>query len=491
MKKWTLLLICFIAVTVAVAAPVTLNYMESGSRWVIGGSFDVASGGDMDIESGASLKIAGTAITATAAEINASSDIATPGVAEASKAVVLGASKEIATITSATITTLTTEAPSISDTNTTISAFATGGQASATALTGEFNNVTTCATAGDSVKLPTAVAGLNITVKNNGAATLAVFPFSGDSINPLAVNLSIDVAVNSEVTFRAISTTVWETMEVLTLPAPTTQTGNLVIQAAASAGNTNTTITNASQAAARTYTIPDAGASANFVMTEGSFTLGGAMNTPAKIDVLTGGGEVEISSGAIFEIVSGATWTVADGTIPRADLTEDALAKFDVPLSQFTSAVGGTYNGVNLEGGTGSPLIRTAEVDSNTLTETSSFTFRLPENYVAAGDVLFSVSAKYTESGAAAVAGAATDVDVLAFEVDQAAGTVGADICATAAIVTTASYAIKLFTITATDLVAGDLLKVTVTTRTQDTDAGAETISTSLLAPHFQIDVKG
>lgn len=37
------------------------NYMEQGgSRWVIGGSLDVASGGDLDIESGAALKIAGT-----------------------------------------------------------------------------------------------------------------------------------------------------------------------------------------------------------------------------------------------------------------------------------------------------------------------------------------------------------------------------------------------------------------------------------------------
>lgn len=47
------------------------NYMEQGgARWVIGGSLDVASGGDLDIESGASLKLAGTAISVTAAELN-------------------------------------------------------------------------------------------------------------------------------------------------------------------------------------------------------------------------------------------------------------------------------------------------------------------------------------------------------------------------------------------------------------------------------------
>lgn len=49
----------------------TSNYKQlGGSRWVIGGSLDVASGGEIDVESGGSLKIAGTAVTASAAELN-------------------------------------------------------------------------------------------------------------------------------------------------------------------------------------------------------------------------------------------------------------------------------------------------------------------------------------------------------------------------------------------------------------------------------------
>ena len=48
------------------------NYMEQGgARWVIGGSLDVISGADLDIESGGAFKIAGSAVTATAAELNA------------------------------------------------------------------------------------------------------------------------------------------------------------------------------------------------------------------------------------------------------------------------------------------------------------------------------------------------------------------------------------------------------------------------------------
>lgn len=47
---------------------------QGGDRQVVksGGSLDIESGGEIDIESGGSLKLAGTAVTATAAELNAS-----------------------------------------------------------------------------------------------------------------------------------------------------------------------------------------------------------------------------------------------------------------------------------------------------------------------------------------------------------------------------------------------------------------------------------
>lgn len=51
--------------------------------------------------------------------------------------------------------------------------------------------------------------------------------------------------------------------------------GRVRLSAADSAGDTVTTIVNASQAAARTYTIPDAGNNASFVMTEGTQTING------------------------------------------------------------------------------------------------------------------------------------------------------------------------------------------------------------------------
>ncbi len=161
--------------------------------------------------------------------------------------------------------------PNVYANATTITAFATGGQASATALTKEKNNITTVATAHDSVKLPTAVTGASITVKNSGASDLDIFPATGDSIDALAVNLAVTIAPGSVATFVAKSTDVWEsnTDETLTLNAPTTASGQLVVKAANNAGNTKTVVTNDSQAAARTYSVPDAGADAKFVMTSG------------------------------------------------------------------------------------------------------------------------------------------------------------------------------------------------------------------------------
>lgn len=81
----------------------TSNYEEQGgARTVIGGSLDIASGGDLDIESGGSLKIAGTQVTATAAQLNASAGV-TAGTVTASKAVVVDANKDIASFRNVTL----------------------------------------------------------------------------------------------------------------------------------------------------------------------------------------------------------------------------------------------------------------------------------------------------------------------------------------------------------------------------------------------------
>lgn len=100
--------------------------------------------------------------------------------------------------------------PNIYAATTGITAGTTQTQAGATALTSEFNNVTTVGTASDGVKLPTATKGLSISVKNAGTNVLKVYPFLGDFIDDELVNVAITVPVETVVTFRAISATTWQ-----------------------------------------------------------------------------------------------------------------------------------------------------------------------------------------------------------------------------------------------------------------------------------------
>jgi len=98
-----------------------------------------------------------------------------------------------------------------SDTTSGITAFAGGGQASAVLLSSNINEIATVATTGDSVKLLSAVAGLDVTVINNGANALDVFPNTGDQINALAVNVALSLAAGSSLIFKAYNATNWVT----------------------------------------------------------------------------------------------------------------------------------------------------------------------------------------------------------------------------------------------------------------------------------------
>lgn len=90
-----------------------------------------------------------------------------------------------------------------------VTAFAGGGQASATALTSDVNFVTTVATAGDSVKLPTAALGKKIVVVNNGAEALNVYPASGAAIDALGTNAPYSINPGTTQTFLGRSSTAW------------------------------------------------------------------------------------------------------------------------------------------------------------------------------------------------------------------------------------------------------------------------------------------
>ena len=218
-----------------------------------------------------------------------------------------------------------------------ITAFAGGGQASATALTKQINNVSTVATNGDSVKLMAAEQGLAIVVKNSGVADLDIFPADADSIDALAVNLAVRINPGSTAIFYAKSTTVWESNvdASLTLVAPSTNKGQLRLLAADSAGNTVSTITNASQTTTAVWTVPDTNGNANFVMTAAAQSIGGVKtftDTTASTSKDTGAVVVEGGMGIEKELFIGLTGNTAgvhtfgSGNVYKALTTQTALA---------------------------------------------------------------------------------------------------------------------------------------------------------------------
>ena len=119
----------------------------------------------------------------------------------------------------------------------------------------------------------------------------------------------------------------------------TASSGKLALTAADNAGDTTTTIVNASQAAARTYTIPDAGAStASFMMTEGAQTVVGAQtysganthNNDVTISTITSGGD----AGARNEFIGLPKLRMVSYGTGTNGSTETVALFSDTPASQ-------------------------------------------------------------------------------------------------------------------------------------------------------------
>lgn len=85
-----------------------------------------------------------------------------------------------------------------------ITATASGTQATATLLPDGCNEVTVCATNGDSVKLPPAVGGMTVFVANQGAATLQVYGSGIDTINNVATATGVSMTTGKNAVFFCI-----------------------------------------------------------------------------------------------------------------------------------------------------------------------------------------------------------------------------------------------------------------------------------------------
>jgi uncharacterized protein YwlG (UPF0340 family) len=84
-------------------------------------------------------------------------------------------------------------------------------QANATALTKEFNVVSTVAS-GAGVKLPTSISGMRITIVNTSANSLLVYPETSAIINSQAANTSYSQPAGARLDFISTTTTQWYTL---------------------------------------------------------------------------------------------------------------------------------------------------------------------------------------------------------------------------------------------------------------------------------------
>jgi hypothetical protein len=206
-----------------------------------------------------------------------------------------------------------------------------------------------------------------------------------------------DVVVSGTLTTTAVSQTDIDagasgTAGTVDVFPTTAARGKIAITAADSAGNTTTTLVNASQSGARTYTIPDAGGNASFVMTAGAQTVAG-VKTFSNIPVLPAGGIT------FDQTTNDATVVAADqasGAVTYTIPDAGAAATFVVTNSAGTTALVGratTTDGVaagtaKVIGGRSYALAAAGDALTNSAAETVLGSFTIPANTIKASTMI-------------------------------------------------------------------------------------------------------
>jgi hypothetical protein len=191
---------------------------------------------------------------------------------------------------------------------------------------------------------------------------------------------------------------------------PTTASkGSIRILAADSTGNTVTTITNAAQSGAATYTIPDAGTS-SFVMTAGSQTVGGAKTFSSAITPTAGvaaaGGFLINPRGIHTGQAPARVSTDGNDSTPVA--TETYISEIQIPANMTITGVA-IFNGSVAAGNikislanasTGDP-ITAAQSASTSVSGTDAYQlvpFATP--YAAVGPATYLILVQYNNTSA-------------------------------------------------------------------------------------------
>lgn len=171
---------------------------------------------------------------------------------------------------------------------------------------------------------------------------------------------------------------------------PTTAAmGKTQIAAADNAGNTTTTITNASQSGTRTYTIPDAGASASFVLSTGTST--GVAVTSTEFGVLASASAA--NSGTSKAMITGTSGALTVAGALTASSTVGVTGAI-TPTGGVAAAGGFSVSPRNMNTGGNPPSVSTDFTDYTVvITETIRSEIFVPANTSCTGVAIFNGSA--------------------------------------------------------------------------------------------------
>lgn len=186
-----------------------------------------------------------------------------------------------------------------------------------------------------------------------------------------------------------------------------------------------------------------------------------------------------------------STTYIPPGVIARSDLIEDALQAYGIPIHLIKAADGADLALAETAGdhfislAANVWLLEGEEAISETEVSVSNFQFVLPPEYVSGGDVKLRLKHQCTGAGT----NGASTIDVEAYE-QTGNGAVGADLCTTVAqTVAKDSWTTSDFVITATGLVAGDILNFKITTSIIESAGSALAAQIDGIA--VLLDVKG
>jgi sugar lactone lactonase YvrE len=170
------------------------------------GSFNgLSSGGTTTIATATASQTSTFGAGATASGSTKTLNIGTAGVSGSTTAINIGSAVSGATSTT-TLNGLVIDSISAA-----VNAAGTT-QGTATGLVSNINNVTVVATGATGVRLPTAVAGMRILIRNSDSAdTLSIYPATGGTINALSANAAFTLAAGATIELVATTTTQWYT----------------------------------------------------------------------------------------------------------------------------------------------------------------------------------------------------------------------------------------------------------------------------------------